>query len=109
MGKTRIPASPEDGAELLRKLQIAVARTRSILFETSGQDVARLIAPEVMADGLLNGALLRIDNRYPTWGTLNNILSLAHRDDQIVFGYGIYWHEDLPRQYTFPMYQGGDT
>jgi hypothetical protein len=102
------PASPEDGAELLRRLRISLARTRSVSIETSGEEVTRLISPEVMPDSLLNGALQRLEGRTPTWGTLNNILYLA-RGDLVRLGYALHWGEDLPERHSFPVYRGGDT
>jgi hypothetical protein len=102
------PTTPEEGAELLRKLRISIARTRSVSIESSGADVTELLTPEVMPGSLLNGALQRLEGRNPTWGTLNNILYLA-RDELIQLGYALHWGEELPpRNYT-PPYEGGDT
>lgn len=102
------PTSPEEGAELLRKLRISVARSRSVNIETSGAAVTELLTPEVMPGSFLNGALQLLEDRTPTWVTLNNILYLA-RGDLVRLGYAIHWGEDLPERHGFPVYAGGDT
>lgn len=103
-----LPRSPEDGAELLRKLRVSLARTRSVSIETLGEQVTELLTPEVMPGSLLNGALQRLEGKTPTWGTLNNVLYLA-RGDLVRLGYALHWGEDLPERHSFPMYEGGDT
>jgi hypothetical protein len=102
------PTSPAEGAELLRKLQISLARTRSVDIEASGDIVTALLSPEVMPDSLLNGVLQHLDGKTPTWGTVNNILYLA-RSEPVRLGYFLHWGEDLPERHSFPMYAGGDT
>lgn len=103
------PTNPKEGAALLHRLRLAIAKARSNSFEVAGEDVTALLTPEVMPDSPLNGALTHLEGRTPTWGTLNNVLSLARRCPLIIVGYALSWEEELPEQYSFPFYEGGDS
>lgn len=103
------PTTPEDGAQLLHRLRLAIAKARSNSIESFGEQMTRDLTPEVMSDSLLNGALDRLEGKTPTWNTLNNVLTLAHRCPLIVASYAIRWENELLEQYTFKMYEGGDA
>lgn len=103
------PTNPKEGAALLHRLRLAIAKARSNSVEVAGEDVTRLLTPEVMPDSVLNVTLEKLDGRTPTWGTLNNVLTLAHRCPLIVMGYAIRWEDELPEQYSFPTYEGEDS
>lgn len=104
-----VPTSPEEGAALLHRLRLAIAKARSNSVESFGEQLTADLTPEVMPGSVLNQALDRLDGVTPTWGTLNNVLTLAHRCPLIVVGYAVRWEDELPEQYSFPLYHGGDS
>jgi hypothetical protein len=90
----------DDALAMLRRLQISVAKSRSVAIESQGKDVAYLVSPSLAPDSLLNGALERaLDTPgvVADWLTVRNILTLAHRDPIVPLGYALRFHDDLPR------------
>ena len=102
--------SPEEGAKLLQRLRLSIVKMRSNTIEAGvDDDVLSLICPEEQPGSMLMNALEFLEERTPTWNTLNNVLSLAHRSPIIPLGYGLRWDDDLPVPYSFPFYAGGDS
>lgn len=83
---------------MVRRLILSAAKWRSNAVETSGEELAEMIDPELFEGSLLMGALERAGVMEEVdFTTLMNILYLVdHKAPTLRMAYGLRWNDELP-------------